>query len=325
MEIKADDPNLFIPIRTWDSQLPLDILEALAARFEFAWLCDHVARLESPGYVAGALRRQLFSYFDQEAFAGKRMLDFGCGIGASSIIMAEWLPELQIVGAELDSDRVDLARRIAGHKRLSNVSFYVSSSPDSLPAEVGQVDFVMLSAVYEHLLPNERKSLMPLIWSQLKPGGTIFINQTPFRWSPYEHHTTGLLAINYLPDWLACYVARNYSKFAKESNRACDWQGLLRHGVRGGTEREMLRNLQRNSEHRGAILLPTQNGLRDRSDYWLSATSSRHRGIKRLIAGAFRISDRLFGVVPAMVVDVAIQKMMPVGYAQPPSRGATES
>jgi 2-polyprenyl-3-methyl-5-hydroxy-6-metoxy-1,4-benzoquinol methylase len=276
MEIKADDPGLFIPIRTWDTQLPLDILEGLAARMEFAWLCDHVARLESPDYVAGPLRRELFSYFDWGAFAGKRMLDFGCGIGASSIIMAEWLPELQIVGAELDSDKVDLARRIAGHKRLSNVSFYVSPDPGSLPAEVGQVDFIMLSAVYEHLLPNERKSLMPLLWKQLKPGGTIFINQTPFRWFPYEHHTTGLLGINYLPDWLACHVARNYSKFSKQANSALDWQGLLRRGIRGGTEPEMLRNLQRNSQQRGTILQPTQNGLRDRADLWLSATSSRH-------------------------------------------------
>ena len=313
MEIIGDDPELFIPLRTWDTGLPLDILETLAARFELAWLCDHVARFESPDYVAGALRRQLFAYFDRAAFAGKRMLDFGCGLGASSILMAEWLPELQIIGAELDADRVTLARRIAEHKRLPNVQFYVSPTSDSLPDEVGQVDFVMLSAVYEHLLPTERKTLMPLIWSRLKPGGTIFINQTPFRWSPYEHHTTGLVGINYLPDWLACYGARNHSRIAKETNRACDWEGLLRHGVRGGTEREMLRNLQRGSEHRGTILQPTQNGLRDRAEYWLTSTSSRYRGIKRLIARAFRVSDRLFGVVPATHVDVVIQKRMPAG------------
>ena len=31
---------------------------------------------------------------------------------------------------------------------------------------------------------------MPLIWSKLKPGRTLFINQTPYRYFPYEHHTT---------------------------------------------------------------------------------------------------------------------------------------
>ena len=308
MELQPNDPSLFIPIRSWETSLSLDILEFLASHFEFAGLCEHVARLENPDYVARVLRRQLLAYFTPADFAGKRMLDFGCGIGASSIIMAELLSGLQIIGAELDPQRVEMARRLAEHKGLPNVTFYASPTPDSLPCEVGQVDFIMLSAVYEHLLPHERKTLMPLLWSHLKPGGVILINQTPFRWSPYEHHTTGLWGINYLPDFLACYLARHHSKLAKETNRVLDWDGLLRHGIRGGTEREILHNLQRNSNPSGVILQPTQNGLRDRAEYWLSCMGLQYRPLKRIIAGVFRGSDRLFGIVPATHIDVAIQK-----------------
>ena len=86
----------------------------------------------------------------QRTLAGKRMLDFGCGIGASSIILAEWLPELQIFGVELDPHRVELAQRIAKNRGLLNVNFQVSPTPDSLPREVEQVDLILLSAVYEH-------------------------------------------------------------------------------------------------------------------------------------------------------------------------------
>jgi 2-polyprenyl-3-methyl-5-hydroxy-6-metoxy-1,4-benzoquinol methylase len=166
----------------------------------------------------------------------------------------------------------------------------------------------MLSAVYEHLLPKERRALMPMLWSALKPGGTILINQTPCRWFPFEHHTTGLWGINYLPDFLACYVARHFSRESPETNRSLDWNGLLRHGVRGGTEREMLRNLCRGSDEKGMILQPTQGGFRDRAALWLSAASRRHAGVKKLIAGVFRASDRLTGMVPASHVEVAIQK-----------------
>ena len=311
MELQPNDPSLFIPIRSWETSLPLDILEFLAGHFEFAWLCDHVARLEDPNYVARSLRRQVLAYFTPADLVGTRMLDFGCGTGASSIILSEWLPGLQIIGAELDPHRVELARRIAACRRLPNVSFHVSPTPDSLPSEVGQVDFIMLSAVYEHLLPHERKTLMPLLWSHLKPGGVIFVNQTPFRWSPYEHHTTGLWGINYFPNFLACYLARHHSRIAAQSYRVLDWEGLLRHGIRGGTEREILRNLQRDSNQSGVILQPTQNGLRDRAEYWLSCTSSRYRAVKRIIAEVLRVSDRFFGIIPALDVDVAIQKQIP--------------
>jgi cyclopropane fatty-acyl-phospholipid synthase-like methyltransferase len=308
MELQPDDPGLFISIRSWETSLPIDILEFLASNFEFAYLCDHVARLEDSDYVARALRRQLSAYFTPADLAGKRMLDFGCGIGASSIILAEWLPGLQIIGVELDPHRVELAQRIAKHRGLLNVSFQVSPTPDSLPREVEQVDLILLSAVYEHLLPHERKTLMPLLWSHLKPGGVMLINQTPFRWHPHEHHTTGLWGINYVPDSLACYLARHHSKLAKETNRDLDWEGLLRHGIRGGTEREIVHNLQRGSKHSAAILQPTQSGARDRAEYWLSCTSLRYRAVKRIIAKVLRVSDRLFGIIPVTHIDVAIQK-----------------
>jgi SAM-dependent methyltransferase len=309
MELHPHDSSLFVPIKSWVTSLPQDILEFLASHFEFPWLCDHIARIEDPNYVARTLRRQLSAYFFRADLAGKRMLDFGCGTGASAIIMAEWLPELQIIGAELDPHRVEMAQRIAKWKGLSNVSFHASPTPDSLPREVGQVDLIMLSAVYEHLLPTERKTLMPLLWSHLRPNGVILINQTPFRWSPYEHHTTGLWGINYLPDFLACYLGRHHSKIARESNRGLDWEGLLRHGIRGGSEREILGNLQHDPKYSAVILQPAQNGLRDRADYWESCTSSRHRALKRTIARAFRLSDRFFGMIPATHIDVAIQKV----------------
>lgn len=306
--LEPNDPALFTPTRSWDTSLPPDVIESLAQRLEFAWLCDHIARLEDPHYVAEILKRQLFAYFAPEEFAGKRLLDFGCGIGASSIILAECLPDTEIVGVELDESRVAIARRIAEHKGRKNLRFEVSPAPDSLP-EIGKFDFVMLSAVYEHLLPRERTTLMPLLWSRLMDGGVIFINQTPFRWAPHEHHTTGLWFINYLPPFAAMKLARRFSKISPEKNRHLDWNGLLRHGIRGGTEREMLRDLCAAGDSTGEILQPARNGLRDRADYWLSSTGNgRLENLKKSISMLFRLSDRALNIIPSPNVDVVIRK-----------------
>lgn len=81
------------------------------------------------------------------------------------------------------------------------ISGFWSPDPNSLATGIGSIDFVMFCAVYEHLLPAERSRLMPLIWSHVNNPGVIFLTATPFRWFPYEHHTTGLWFINYLSAW----------------------------------------------------------------------------------------------------------------------------
>ena len=56
-----------------------------------------------------------------------------------------------------------------------------------------------------------------------------------------EGHTTGLPFINYLPDNLAYFIARRFSKRV-ENNES--WVMLLRKGIRGGTEREIMKILR---------------------------------------------------------------------------------
>ena len=306
--LKPRDPDLYIPRRTCETSHPQEIELFLNGGSSFAWLCDAISRHEEPNEVQGVLMRQLFAYVEPKAYQGARMLDFGCGGGASTFSMAEFLPETEIVGLELDPLRVELCQNIAARRGTPNVRFLVSPSGDTVPSQIGKFDFIMFSAVYEHLLPNERRALMPRLWALLNPGGVLFINQTPHRWVPYEHHSTGLWGINYLPDRLAHWYARNFSRVNSESNRSTDWNAHLRGGLRGGTERGIIADLTAGSQAHGVILQPTAAGHRDRADYWLAGTSQRFRSVKRGIASVFRICDRLFDTIPALNVDVAIRK-----------------
>ena len=300
-------PALYIPRRSCKTTFSLEMVEFLLQRSDFAWLCDNLARHDDS--VPDALKHQLFSYFTPDDLAGKRLLDFGCGSGASTLAMARMLPGTQIVGVELDADKIETANRIKLFRSADNVDFLCSPAGDELPPEVGKFDFVMLSAVYEHLLPKERQIVLPLIWSVMKPGAAILINQTPYRFSPYEAHSTGLWLINYLPDKLTHFVVRHFAGRNPRINKSSDWSVHLRGGLRGGTEREIIRNLTGGDAGAARMLRPRQNGVRDRADLWLSSTSQRHRTLKKIIAGVFRFSDRLWGTIPNLNLEVVIQKV----------------
>jgi 2-polyprenyl-3-methyl-5-hydroxy-6-metoxy-1,4-benzoquinol methylase len=306
--LRSNDPSLYVVRSSCETSHPDEVELFLQGVASFGWLCDAISRHEDPDDLQALLKRQLLSYLDASAYRGRRLLDFGCGAGASTFSMATLLPATDIIGLELDPARVELSRKIAARRGTRNVRFSLSPAGDSLPSDLGTFDFIMFSAVYEHLLPNERRALMPQLWALLNPGGVLFVNQTPHRWAPYEHHSTALWGINYLPDRLAHWYARTFSKVNPEVNRSTDWNTHLRGGLRGGTERGITAELLANGHSRGVILQPLAGGYRDRADYWLGGTSRRCRPLKRAIAWIFRICDRLFDTVPASNIDVAVGK-----------------
>ena len=104
------------------------------------------------------LQNDLTAYFTPADFAGKKILDFGCGSGASSMILARMFPQAQIVGIELEEKLLRIARARLEFYQYPNIEFVLSPSGNKLPAEIGEFEFVIMSAVYEHLLPIERKT-----------------------------------------------------------------------------------------------------------------------------------------------------------------------
>ncbi|HEU4801113.1 MAG TPA: class I SAM-dependent methyltransferase, partial [Gemmatimonadales bacterium] len=167
----------------------------------------HRDHMDPDGEMGRLLRAQLFAYCTPSDFVGHRVLDFGSGEGGSAFIMSSLLPESGIVGVELNATQVERATRLARSAGRA-VTFRCSPRGTELPPDLGTFQFIMLSAVYEHLLPEERREVLPRLWAHLNVGGILFVNQTPHRWFPYEHHSTGLWGINYLPNGLAMRATR---------------------------------------------------------------------------------------------------------------------
>jgi 2-polyprenyl-3-methyl-5-hydroxy-6-metoxy-1,4-benzoquinol methylase len=299
--------STFVARASCETSYPLKLVEQLLRIKGIGYLCDELSRDEDPQYVERYLRYAMLAYVPGEEFRGKRLLDFGCGAGASTMVLARLFPETEIVGVELRSDLLEIARMRARHRAVDGVSFLLSPSPDRLPDSLGTFDFVSFSAVYEHLLRVERAPLLAQIWGLLSRGGVLFIGQTPHRWFPHEYHTTGLPLVNYLPDRLALRVARRWSR---RVDPAATWKELLRAGIRGGTEREVLSLLRALNDGPPVSLQPEAMGFDDRVDLWYAYSMAGPRPMrrKRAVRVASKVISRLVGEDFVPSLELAIRK-----------------
>jgi len=263
----------FILSENWTTLYPMDLIELMFEVNGAAGLCFEIMRDEDPQFVQKFLKNDIFAYFKPEDFENKTILEFGCGGGASTHILTRMFPSAEITGVELVESALGVARKRAEVFNLENVRFLQSPRGDALPENLGQYDFIILSAVYEHLFPHERKIILPELWKHLRDGGYLFINQTPNSLFPFELHTTMLPLINYVPDSIALKMARRFSKRIKPHET---WEELLRKGIRGATEREILSHLPR-----AEMLEPRYNGIKDRIDlYYVNTNAERLKTVK---------------------------------------------
>lgn len=272
VSVTALKPSTYIPARSCETSYSLKFIKYLIAQGAGVWLCFNIMRDEDPWQLQYALENTITGYVPKDAFADKRVLDFGCGQGASTAVLARILPKCRIVGVDLDVQSLDIAAARAEYYSLGDVEFFVSPGPAVLPDDIGRFDFIVMNAVYEHLLPAEREALLRRLWSILVPGGILFIDETPHRYFPLEIHTTMLPLINYLPDRLAHEAA---FRLSRKISRSLPWNELLRGGIRGGTEREIMKILQQSSDAPPELLEPAGPQVRDRIDLWYAV--SRHK------------------------------------------------
>lgn len=238
---EAADPNVFVPHSPCVTSYPLPLIEAILQCYGAVHACDEIGRDVDEHDAALDVEHCVQAYFSDRIFAEKvAILDYGCGAGSSTLALARLFGNARIVGVEMVGNFVEVARRRAAHYGLNNLRFETvpAGSQEFLP----EYDYVFLNAVYEHLLPNERSEVLGSIWRALRPGGTLFLNQTPHRWFPVETHTSGLPLVNYLPPALALWAIRHY---CGRSVRNFTWDQLLRAGVRGGTIEEIMRHIRR--------------------------------------------------------------------------------
>ncbi len=106
----------------------------------------------------------------------KRILDFGCGTGGSSALLARTFPGATVVGVDTSENAIEHA---ASHFGSASIRF----GPLGLLRQEGNFDVCYVNGVFHHIEPSERLGAVHSIHASIKPGGffALFENNP---WNP---------------------------------------------------------------------------------------------------------------------------------------------
>lgn len=138
---------------------------------------------------------------------GKKILEIGCGSGASSVALSE--QGGIVTGIDIDEKAVNFAK-----KRSSiygqDINFLILDAVNIDQLKEKEWDIIIYFASLEHMTPSERKNSLSKAYKLLNHGCHLCVFGTPNRLWPVDVHTS------YLPFymWLQDEIALDYSKFS---------------------------------------------------------------------------------------------------------------
>lgn len=150
---------------------------------------------------------------------GCRILEIGCGTGASTIALAE--QGCDVVGIDVNEGNLLAAQercRVYG----INAKFSCANATELHKCfDPGTFDLIVFFATLEHLTYTERAVAMKGAWELLRPGGLWCVIETPNRLWWFDQHTAMLPFYNWLPDDLALdYAQFSDRPFMKSYSKA---------------------------------------------------------------------------------------------------------
>jgi len=126
---------------------------------------------------------------------GMRLLDCGCGMGALTTSLAEWLAPGEVIGIDREPSQVEAARAWAAGKGVQNVRFEVGNVYD-IPYPDASFDAVFSFTVLEHV--REPIRAMREMRRILKPGGVAGICDPDYETMLLSPSTPSLQELNRL-------------------------------------------------------------------------------------------------------------------------------
>jgi SAM-dependent methyltransferase len=124
----------------------------------------------------------------------KRVLDFGCGTGATTAVLA--MNCSQVVAFDIDQRSIAACeRRLTEHNLIGKVHLLCAADFENIVGKVGTFDFILLNGVIEHIPLSKiglRKKILQILFDILNSKGVLYINKTPNRLWPIDRHTTQL-------------------------------------------------------------------------------------------------------------------------------------
>jgi len=219
---------------TFDTFYSKELLEKIL-EVKKQWFKDEIDRSELPTYLEHPLRKLLHRFSID--LHNKTVLDFGCGCGASPVILAK-LGGKKIIGVDSSKDAIAIARlRARDYSLASKLDFFYLRETRILPFKDASFSVIFCTGVIEHIPIEERGAYIAELWRLLAAGGYLIFHDTPNRLWPIDSHTTGLPLVPYMPLKLAWKFA---AKCSKRIRPDVSLEELIASGFRGSTYWQIL-------------------------------------------------------------------------------------
>jgi len=167
--------------------------------------------------------------------------ELGCGNGVSTNVMAACYPRGSFYGVDFNPNHIANANEVASAGGLSNVKFLERSFSDLMAEDLPEFDFIGLHGVYSWISAENRRSIVDIIRTRLKPGGIVYISYNTL---------PGWATIEPLRRLLVEYTGTLSGDMASKIKTTLDHAGqLAERGARffdqGGRVKAMLDRLQK--------------------------------------------------------------------------------
>lgn len=158
--------------------------------------------------------------------AGKEVLEFGCNVGATSIVLAHY--GAKVTAVDVGADPIEVARLNARRYEVNDhIRFHLLDPGQRLPFVSSSFDVVTCNSVLEYVRPELLASVQRELDRVLRPGGLLLVFGTSNRLSPLEPHSGR---------WFVNYVPRSFDRLLRRSMERGVSPWRLRRGFGEGYE-----------------------------------------------------------------------------------------
>lgn len=127
-----------------------------------------------------------------------RVLELGCGDGASLLSIAHSMPNARCVGVDLSKDRIAEAQLNVDRIGLRNAEFHFMDVMEYDPRRFGEFDFVVAHGLFSWVPPEVREKVLWVYKQALAPTGV------------------GYISYNAYPGWHIRHVLREACRFSSD-------------------------------------------------------------------------------------------------------------